>query len=267
MTTDRRSRLWEALEGLLARSHRMRADMLSDAVTETGRSVEIDALTYLVDLEQRILTPLREGEAVLDIDGSVAGRAYRTGTTQRTTREDGHQWWSPLLDGPDRHGVVRIQSDFDPSEIESTLEAFVSIIAELLVGKSNLGDSLPQSRRRRETTLAAELRWSMLPPLSFLNDTAEICAVFEPAYEIAGDTFDYAVDGDTAHLAIFDAVGHGLHATRSANLAVVAYRHSRRSGRSLTEIYADIDDAAKEQFGDEALITAQLVHLDASTGV
>ena len=33
----------------------------------------------------------------------------------------------------------------------------------------------------------------------------DISGILEPAYEIAGDTFDYAVNGDTAHLAILDA--------------------------------------------------------------
>jgi hypothetical protein len=36
-----------------------------------------------------------------------------------------------------------------------------------------------------------------------------ISGILEPCYDVGGDAFDYAVNGDTAHLALFDAVGHG----------------------------------------------------------
>ena len=115
-------------------------------------------------------------------------------------------------------------------------------------------------------TLAAELRWAMVPPLSFVNDVVEVCAVLEPAYEIAGDTFDYAHNGDVTHVAVFDAVGHGLEASRLANLAVVAYRHSRRRDVDLAHTVAAIDRVVREQVDPERFLTSLLVELDTTTG-
>jgi serine phosphatase RsbU (regulator of sigma subunit) len=90
--------------------------------------------------------------------------------------------------------------------------------------------------------------------------------VLEPAYDIAGDTFDYAVNGDTTHIVIIDAIGHGLEAARIANLAVAAYRHGRRRGLDPTGIYRTMDEAISDQFGTEKFATAQLATLALSTG-
>ena len=109
----------------------------------------------------------------------------------------------------------------------------ISITAALVVSKSSYGDNLVLTRRLRDMDLAAEMRWSMLPPLTFTNDRVALAGMLEPAYEIAGDAFDYAVNGDVAHVAIIDAMGHGLEASRMANLAVGSYRHSRRHAREV----------------------------------
>src|SRR6267378_596512 len=60
--------------------------------------------------------------------------------------------------------------------------------------------------------------------------TALIAGALEPAYDIAGDAFDYAINGADLHLAIFDGLGHGLGSTLLTGLAVGAYRHARRDG-------------------------------------
>ena len=41
-------------------------------------------------------------------------------------------------------------------------------------------------------TLAAEMQWSLLPPLSFAAGGVTIAGLLEPAYEVGGDCFDYA---------------------------------------------------------------------------
>ena len=73
--------------------------------------------------------------------------------------------------------------------------------------------------------LAAEFRWALLPPLTLWSPRVRIAGMLEPAYEIAGDAFDYAVNGDIAHVAMFDTVGHGMRACRIANLAIAMYRN------------------------------------------
>ena len=64
--------------------------------------------------------------------------------------------------------------------------------------------------------------------MSFGTDRLVITGGLEPAYDIGGDSFDYAVNGSTADLLVIDAVGHGLPATVLASAAISAYRHARR---------------------------------------
>ncbi|MDQ3898531.1 MAG: serine/threonine-protein phosphatase, partial [Actinomycetota bacterium] len=179
---------------------------------------------------------------------------------------DAVRLWVPLMDGADRVGVLGVTvAAVDQVTIDRALH-IASITAGLVVSKSAFGDTLVLTRRRRETDLAAEMRWSMLPPLTFTNDRVAIAGMLEPAYEIAGDAFDYAVNGDVAHMAIIDAMGHGLEASRMANLAVGSYRHSRRHGMDLVQTFTAMDAVVADQFGLERFVTGQLATLDLAGG-
>ena len=230
-----------------------------------------DVSVYLVDLDQRLLVALGPGETTpaqhLQIDGTLAGQAFRTQESQFEPAADGGtRIWAPLVDGADRIGVlVTTVSQADDLTAERVMH-MASITAGLVVSKSNFGDNLVLTRRLRDMDLAAELRWSMLPPLTFTNDRVAVAGMLEPAYEIAGDAFDYAVNGDIAHVAIIDAMGHGLEASRMASLAVGSYRHSRRRGLDLEATFSAMDAVVAEQFGPERFVTGQLVRLDLETG-
>jgi serine phosphatase RsbU (regulator of sigma subunit) len=93
-----------------------------------------------------------------------------------------------------------------------------------------------------------------------------IAGLLEPAYEVAGDAFDYALNGDTAHLAVIDPVGHDLTASVLAALTVGSYRHSRRAGLDLAATHAAMDQTIATQFGGERFVTGQLGQLDCRTG-
>jgi len=88
----------------------------------------------------------------------------------------------------------------------------------------------------------------------------------EPAYEVGGDTFDYAINGDVAHLAIFDPVGHDLRSASLASTAVGAYRHARRSGYDVVETAGRIDTAIRSLFPWGSFVTGQLFQLDVASG-
>lgn len=265
---------FEAVAGsLLDVSHRLAPDDIARTVSRSLASLGMaDAGVYLVDLEQRTLVPVtgtaEPSPEPRDIDTTAAGRAFRT---QRVETEPeagaaGVRLWLPLMDGADRVGVLGVTvARADDLTVERA-RRMASIAAGLVVSKTSFGDHLILARRHRPTDLAAELRWSMLPPLTFTNDRVAVAGMLEPAYEIAGDAFDYAVNGDVAHLAILDAMGHGLEASRMANLAVGAYRHSRRHGLNLPETFTAIDEVVADQFGAERFVTGQLARLDLATG-
>jgi serine phosphatase RsbU (regulator of sigma subunit) len=98
-----------------------------------------------------------------------------------------------------------------------------------------------------------------------MSEYVELAAILVPPYTVAGDTFDYSVERHVVHVAVFDAMGHGLDASRMANLAVASYRLVRKEGGSLLDMAAAVDDVIAG-LGPERFVTGQLATLDLGTG-
>ena len=98
------------------------------------------------------------------------------------------------------------------------------------------------------------------------TDYYRLRAVLEPAYEVGGDAFDYGIDNDVAHVAVFDAMGHDVTAGLAANLAVASYRNSRREGAPLLETGQAIEATLVEHLGTNRYVTALIADLDLRTG-
>jgi serine phosphatase RsbU (regulator of sigma subunit) len=141
-----------------------------------------------------------------------------------------------------------------------------TLVAELILSKDRYTDRYSLTRRRQPMSPAAEMQWQLLPPLTFVTPRVVIAGLLEPAYEVAGDAFDYALNGDTAHLAVIDPVGHDLTASILAAVALGSYRHSRRAGLDLEATHAAMDQAIAGQFGGERFVTGQLAQLDCGSG-
>lgn len=230
------------------------------------------ATVLLVDKRQLVLTPFGdEDDEPVEIDTTAPGRCFRESmvVVEEGDRGSGAaaRFWFPVTNGASRLGVLGAHGDPDDELLPVRGRQLAGLCAELLAAKSEYGDRILCVARREELSLAAEIRWALVPPLSFLSPEISIAGFLEPAYDIAGDTFDYAINGGTAHVAIIDAVGHGMEASRIANLALLAYRHARRMGAGLEEMYRAIDSAIRTGFEASGYATAHLATLDLSTGV
>jgi serine phosphatase RsbU (regulator of sigma subunit) len=254
---------------LLDASHDLAPDEIVPAVTRAGRAVDAeDVAVYLVDYEQTLLVPLPDGtdRTPLEIDATLAGRAFAAIAVQEADTGAGRRLWLPLLDGAERLGVLGLTLPRVDDALRKRCSWLATLIAELLLSKNQYTDSYSLARRRQPMSPAAEMQWQLLPPLTFVTSRVVIAGLLEPAYEVAGDAFDYALNGDTTHLAVIDPVGHDLTATVLAAVAVGSYRHSRRAGLGLVETYAAMDQAIATQFGGERFVTGQLAQLDCLTG-
>ena len=83
---------------------------------------------------------------------------------------------------------------------------------------------------------------------------------------MGGDSFDYALNDHVLHLAVFDAMGHGLEAATMATIVLATYRHGRRSNASLPDLYVHMDDVLSATY-PARFATAQVGQLDTVTGV
>src|SRR3954454_6106464 len=115
-------------------------------------------------------------------------------------------------------------------------------------------------------SLQAELQWRILPPLTFVTSRVAISGLLAPTTEVAGDSFDYAVNGDVAHVAVVDGMGHGLEAALLSAVAISALRNARRSDLPLTQSVQAMNDALESQFGPDKFVTGVVGELDTRTG-
>jgi serine phosphatase RsbU (regulator of sigma subunit) len=259
----------ELLGHLLEASHELAPDELVAAVARAGQAVAAeDVAIYLVDYEQTLLVPLPDGtdRAPLAVDTTLAGRAFAALAVQEADSGAGRRLWLPLLDGAERLGVLGLTLPSVDDPLRQRCSWLATLVAELILSKGQFTDSYSLTRRRQSMGLPAELQWQLLPPLTFVTPRVVIAGLLEPAYEVAGDAFDYALNGDTAHLAVVDPVGHDLTASVLAAVTVGSYRHSRRAGLDLAATHAAIDQTVAAQFGGERFVTGQLAELDCATG-
>jgi serine phosphatase RsbU (regulator of sigma subunit) len=266
-------------ENMLARTHTSTPSSVGDVVAEElERALDARAVViYLVNLEQSALVPVpRRGHPAdegQDVEGSMVGRSY-TGTKILSApgSDPGRvRFFIPIVDGTDRLGTLRAElpvtaADRMPEALTRLLERYGHATAQVLLTKRLYGDALHRVERTRPMGLGAELLASVLPPATFATDGLVISAMVQPAYENGGDAYDYAVNDDAIHLAVFDAVGHGLHAARLSTFAVAVYRNCRRAGQGLIETYTTMDAALAEQFGRDTFTTGVLAELDPQTG-
>lgn len=234
------------------------------------RSGAVDATMYVVDYDQKALIPLPVAGVPagdpLDIDSTLAGRVYRTLTVLEGQTDAGRRLLVPLLDSTTRVGVLELVVVDAGEAYMDWCERFADLATVLLAAKMDYGDIVHITRRRQPMSIAAEMQWNLLPPLTFTTNRMVISGALEPSYTIAGDSFDYALNGDLLHFGIIDAMGHGFEAAVMASVAIGAYRHSRRSGDGLQETYASMDDVLGRHFGPYRFATAQLAELDVSNG-
>lgn len=254
---------------LLEASHNLAPDDVVAVVRRAGKAVNAeDVAIYLVDYEQMLLVPVPDGtgRAPLAIDTTLAGRAFAAIAVQEADLESGRRLWLPLLDGAERLGVLGLTLPSVDDPLRERCRWLATLVAELLVAKDQYTDTYSMVRRRQDMSLAAEMQWQLLPPLTLVTPRVVIAGLLEPAYEVAGDAFDYAVNGDIAHLAVIDPVGHDLTASVLAAVTVGSYRHSRRTGLDLAAAHAAMDETIAAQFGGERFVTGQLAQLDCGTG-
>ncbi len=269
---DRSEGFGERLLGaMIDRAHEMPPQLIAPLVAEEIAAIGgRDVTVLLQDYEQLTLMPLPGRRLLLGqpepIDGSVAGRAFLGDELVEQAVPGGVRLFVPLLDGTDRVGVLAFTADSADDHDRRLARRFAGLVADVMVTKGLYTDRFFQARRRQPMSLTAEMQWSLLPPLSMATPQVAVAGILEPAYDVAGDSFDYALNDDILHIAIIDAMGHGLEAAVMATVAVAAYRHARRGDVDLPDLYAAMDRAITAQFADDRFLTAQMVRLDVGSG-
>ena len=259
------------LGALLDRVHLITPQLTGPLIAQEAQTAgATDVSIHLQDLAQLTLRPLTGRGLVgdpLPIADSPAGQAFSTEESVEEPLPDGAvRLHLPLLDGSNRVGVLGLTlprlNDYD----RQLAQRLAGLVADMIVTNDDYTDAFARVRTVAPLSLSAHLQWQTLPPLSMTTPVVDLAGILEPAYEVGGDSFDYAFNDPVLHVAVFDAMGHGLEAATMATVVIAAYRHARRAELTLTEMYPAMDQAVATSFPGR-FATAQLGRLDTKAGV
>jgi len=209
------------------------------------------------------------GGRSLPIESTMAGACYRRQEVIQEPDEPGGGWTvcAPVTVRAERFGILKVSLATAPVvEAAAIVAQVASALGYVIASARRYTDVFERARRRRDLALAAEIQWELLPVLGYDAPEFRLAGSLEPAYDIGGDNFDYAIDGDRLTVSISDAMGHGLRASLCATLAVTAMRNCRRAGRGLLEQVEVADQALYEQFGGDIFVTSLVLEIDVATG-
>jgi serine phosphatase RsbU (regulator of sigma subunit) len=255
---------------LLRRARDVAPDALTDLVIETAEEAGAADVELLL-IDHQLLHLVRasgtdRNHRILGIDGTEPGEAFMRQERVEVPAPAGVRVWLPVTETADRLGILGLTFDAVDDERREWCEDLAALVAMLLQNRQQYTDSYLRLRRLHPMNLPAELQWSMLPPLNFSAPGVTVSGLLEPAYEIGGDAFDYALNGSLLQFALFDAMGHGLDAAAIAAVTVGGYRNQRREGASLKQAVVFMDAAVMAQFGGDRFSTGLLGELEVRTG-
>lgn len=270
-----RGRTAQMLMDLVQVSHTANLEALPRLVAEHAGPVGLhDSAMFVVDVQDRVMRQITgrgldagQGGEELRVDGTLPGRAWQRAESvaEPGTRQGRRRWWTAITDGVERLGVLRadVAEDEQPQQALSDL---ASVLALLLLSKRSFSDSYARLVRSAPMNVAAEMQMNLMPPPAYAGRNVTVGAVLEPAYDLGGDAFDFALADTTLHLSVFDAMGHDTAAGITANVAVAACRNARRQGASLAETSRAVERTLLEEFGTKRYVTGILAALDVASG-
>lgn len=225
----------------------------------------------LVDHGQTSLEPVpgpaETPAARHDVARGPAGTAYRDQRIVEQRDDDGVVIYLPVTIRAERLGVLSVTLPGPPAaEGTKVLTDVARILAYVLTGAQRFTDRFEVLRRRRDLGLAAEIQWELLPVLAYDMPAFSIAGALEPAYDIGGDTFDYAVSATMLTVSVTDAVGHGLGAALLGSLAVTAMRNARRCGHRVLRQAQAADENLAAQFPGSNFVTGLILEIDVPSG-
>ena len=202
------------------------------------------------------------------LTGTPQGRALLRQEVEVVADADGAWLFAPVTSRGEAVGVIelRIPGPADDETVAHIAQAGHAL-AYVVIANRRYTDLFEWGQRSVPLSLAAEIQHRLLPG-SYTCEAGQftLAAWLEPAGNVGGDTFDFALERDELYLSISDAMGHTVSAALLATLMVGAIRNGRRRGADLAEQAVLADRALTEHAGQSQFVTGQIVRIDLRTG-
>ncbi|HVE93664.1 MAG TPA: PP2C family protein-serine/threonine phosphatase [Acidimicrobiales bacterium] len=181
---------------------------------------------------------------------------------------DGWIVLAPITERGDAIGLLEVYLSAEPDA--STVDYVATaahFLAYLLIASRRHTDVYEWAQRDVAFSLAAEVQRRLLPSAYTVEGGHfTLAGWLEPAHNVGGDTFDYALDREYLYASMTDAMGHGEEAALLATLVVGSLRNTRRNAATPAE-QADAANAAllKSARADQ-FVTGQLLRIKLADG-
>jgi serine phosphatase RsbU (regulator of sigma subunit) len=256
------------------------ADVLAERLTD---ALGASAVSFLVaDFSGRALVRLghagseaagrtqgRETAERVPLAGSPHGRALASQTLEVETGRGGVRLFAPVTNRGEAIGVLQLSLPQLPDEQTLTDVALAAhTLAYVIIANRRFTDLFEWGQRSVRLSLAAEIQHRLLPG-SYTCEAGQftLAAWLEPSGDIAGDTFDFAMERDTLHLSMTDAMGHAVNASVLATVLVGALRNARRAGVALGEQARLANVGLGDYTGWADFVTGQVARIDLRTQI
>ncbi|MEU3509114.1 PP2C family protein-serine/threonine phosphatase [Streptomyces longwoodensis] len=198
--------------------------------------------------------------------GSVFERVLRTQRLYQEEDDEGRcRMVAPVTNRGDCIGVLDLVVPSADDAVRDGIAQAAHALAYIVVTDRRYTDLYHWGRRTTTMSLASEIQHQLLPSAASCEGAQFTLACgLVPADDIGGDTYDYAVDQETLHLSITDAMGHDTASALLATLSVNALRGARRAGVTLLE-QANAAHEAITRHG-RGMTTGQLLRVQLETG-
>ncbi|MEW2250988.1 PP2C family protein-serine/threonine phosphatase [Streptomyces sp. NPDC058733] len=198
--------------------------------------------------------------------GSVYDRVLRSQRLdEEPDAEGGCRIVAPVTNRGDCIGVLDVLVPRADDAVRDGVAQAAHALAYIVVTDRRFTDLYHWGRRTTTMGLAAEIQHQLLPSAPCCEAAQfTLAGGLVPADDIGGDTYDYALDQDTLHLSITDAMGHDTASALLATLTVNALRGARRAGLGILD-QANAAHEAIRRHG-RGMTTGQLLRVQLDTG-
>ena len=207
------------------------------------------------------------GERV-PLTGSPHGRALATQTVELERGPSGTRVFAPVTNRGEAIGVLELVLDDVPGEhVLTEVAAAAHALAYVVIANRRFTDVFEWGQRSVPLSLAAEIQHRLLPS-AYTCEAGQftVAGWLEPAGDVGGDTFDFALQRDTLHLSMTDAMGHEVNAALLATIMVGSLRNARRAGVGLAEQVRLANIGLADNAREGEFVTGQVARFDLAAG-
>ena len=200
--------------------------------------------------------------------GSLPGRALASQSVLQEDGAGGTRVFAPVTNRGEAIGVLELVLDDAPDErVQAEVALAAHALAYVVIANRRFTDLFEWGQRSVPLSLAAEIQHRLLPG-AYTCEAGQftLAGWLEPAGNVGGDTFDFAVERGMLHFSMTDAMGHEVAAALLATLMIGGLRNARRAGVGLAEQTRLASDGLVDNASQGGFVTGQVVRIDLSTG-